>query len=163
ARAAALAQGELLARHDADDRSHPERFERQVRFLSKRLDVGVVGTGADVIDDAGARIGAYPVPHVEATIRRLLRRAPPFVHGSVMMRRDVYERAGGFRAGFRAAEDYDLWLRVPPQYRLENLAAPLYQWRSHSENSFHRHRNLHLEFLAIARSFADERRARGAD
>lgn len=165
ARAVAFAasRGSLIAIHDADDVSRPDRFALQVAGFDSRPDLGVLGSAAEIIDERGARTASYPVPLDPAAIRRTLRRAPPFVHGSVMMRRDAYEAAGGFRAGFRAAEDYDLWLRVPRQYRLENLAAPLYQWRSHSENSFHRHRNLHLEFLAIARSFADERRERGAD
>jgi glycosyltransferase involved in cell wall biosynthesis len=159
----AASQGSLIAIHDADDVSRPDRFALQVAAFESRPELGVLGSAAEVIDERGARKAPYSVPLDPEAIRRTLRRAPPFVHGSVMMRREVYEEAGGFRAGFRAAEDYDLWLRVPSRYRLENLAAPLYQWRSHSENSFHRHRNLHLEFLAIARSFADERRARGAD
>jgi hypothetical protein len=93
----------------------------------------------------------------------MLHRAPPFVHGSVMMRREAYEAAGGFRAGFRAAEDYDLWLRVPARFELRNLPEPLYQWRSHEGNSFHRERLGHLEYLAVARAFADERRRSGKD
>lgn len=159
----AASRGPLIAIHDADDVSHPERFAVQVAVFESQPDLGVLGSAADVIDDRGARRAPYPVPLGDGAIRKALRRAPPFVHGSVMMRREAYEAAGGFRAGFRAAEDYDLWLRVPPRYRLENLPQPLYQWRSHSENSFHRHRDLHLEFLAVARAFADERRHRGAD
>jgi glycosyltransferase involved in cell wall biosynthesis len=159
----AASRGALVAIHDADDVSRPERFAMQVAAFESQPDLGVLGSAADVIDECGARTAPYPVPLGEDAIRKALRRAPPFVHGSVMMRREAYEAAGGFRAGFRAAEDYDLWLRVPSRYRLENLPEPLYQWRSHSENSFHRHRDLHLEFLAVARAFADERRHRGAD
>jgi glycosyltransferase involved in cell wall biosynthesis len=155
--------GALFAIHDADDVSRADRFALQTAFLASHPDVGVLGTAADVIDGRGERVAPYPVPLGGRDIHRTLRRAPPFVHGSVMMRREAYEAAGGFRAGFRAAEDYDLWLRIPPRFGLWNLAEPLYQWRSHEGNSFQRHRRLHLEYLALARAFADERRRSGGD
>jgi glycosyltransferase involved in cell wall biosynthesis len=165
ARAAAFAasSGDLIAIHDADDVSRRDRFERQVAFLAEHPEVGVLGSAADVIDERGARIGAHPVAFGAGAIARALRRAPPFVHGSVVLRREAYVEAGGFRAGFRAAEDYDLWLRIPPRFALANLPETLYQWREHEANSFRRHRTLHLEYLAIARAFADERRARTTD
>jgi glycosyltransferase involved in cell wall biosynthesis len=155
--------GTLIAIHDADDVSRSERFAIQAAYMAAHPGVGVLGTGAEIIDERGVRVGPYPVPIDPEAIRRSLRRAPPFVHGSVMMRREAYEEAGGFRAGFRAAEDYDLWLRIPDRYELHNFPEPLYQWRSHPANSFHRARSLHIEHLAIARAFADERRRRGAD
>ena len=40
------ARGEYVARHDADDRSAPERLARQVAYLNANPDVAVVGTGA---------------------------------------------------------------------------------------------------------------------
>lgn len=165
ARALAFAssRGERIAIHDDDDVSAPERLARQVATLEARPAVGVLGSAALVIDAHGEVIGPYRVPVDPASIRRLLRRAPPFVHGSVMMRREAYEAAGGFRAPFRCAEDYDLWLRVPARFRFANLTEPLYRWRAHPGNSFARSRDRHLEFLAIARAFDAERRARGTD
>ncbi|HEX7078759.1 MAG TPA: glycosyltransferase [Candidatus Eisenbacteria bacterium] len=159
----ASARGPLIAIHDDDDDSAPDRFERQVATLRARPDVGALGSAATIIDERGEFVGPYRVPITSPAIRRTLRRAPPFVHGSVMMRREAYEAAGGFRAPFRCAEDYDLWLRIPRRYGLANLPQALYRWRSHPGNSFAKDRDRHLEFLAIARAFAAERRARGTD
>ena len=39
-----LAQGEFIANHDSDDISHPERIEKQVRFLLMNNDYDLVGT-----------------------------------------------------------------------------------------------------------------------
>ena len=39
-----VAKGEYIARMDADDISYPQRFEKQVKFLDKHEDVGVVGS-----------------------------------------------------------------------------------------------------------------------
>jgi glycosyltransferase involved in cell wall biosynthesis len=165
ARALALAgaRGEFLTLQDDDDRSHPERLERQVRHLLAHPGIQLLGTAAETIDEEGAVVAGYPVPLGQDAIARTLRRAPAFVHGSVMMRRDAYRAAGGYRAPFRAAEDYDLYLRMPAGAGLANLPEPLYAWRRHAGNSFARARNDHLFFLAVARAFRDERAATGRD
>jgi glycosyltransferase involved in cell wall biosynthesis len=165
ARALALeqARGAFFAVHDDDDVSHPERLERQVRHLLAHPGIGLLGTAADIIDERGARVGPHPVPFGSYAIRRTLRRAPAFVHGSVMMRREAYVATGGYRAPFRAAEDYDLYLRMPVDMDLENLPETLYAWRRHPGNSFARARGEHLFFLATARAFHAERLATGRD
>ncbi len=165
ARALALdqARGAFFAVHDDDDVSRPERLERQVRHLLAHPGTALLGTAADIIDEFGARVEPHPVPFGAQAIRRTLRRAPAFVHGSVMMRREAYVAAGGYRAPFRAAEDYDLYLRMPVDMDLENLPEPLYAWRRHPGNSFARARGDHLFFLATARALHAERLATGRD
>ena len=164
ARALALAEarGAFFAVQDDDDVSYPERLERQVRHLLAHPEVALLGTAADIIDERGARIGPHPVPLEPAALRRTLRRAPPFVHGSVMMRREAYAAAGGYRAPFRAAEDYDIYLRMPDA-SLRNLPEVLVAWRRHPGNSYARARGDHLFFLAAARAFHAERRRTGGD
>ena len=156
-------RGDLIAIHDDDDLSRSERLERQVRFLAAHPACGVVGSAADIIDERGAAVGPFPVPFGDRAIRRVLRRAPPFVNGSVLLRREAYEAAGGFRAPFRAAEDFDLWLRIPERFGMENLPEPLYAWRRHGGNTTARSRGDHLRYAATARAFAEERRERGSD
>ena len=160
--AAKEARGELLARQDDDDVSRPERFARQVQFLDEHPTTAVVGTATEVIDESGRSTGAYPVPIAPDAIRRVTRRAPPFVHGSVMMRRAEYERAGGYRAAFRASQDLDLWLRMRPE-AFANLHEPLYLWRRHAASVFARARVRQLFFAAVACEFAAERAAGGGD
>jgi len=161
--AATHARGVYLARQDDDDRSHPERIARQVATLDAHPDTAVLGTAATVLDEGGNRVATYPVTTDPASIRRTLHRATPFVHGSVMMRRDAYERAGGYRAAFRASQDFDLWLRIAPDAGLANLPEPLYEWRSHPGGVFARARADQLFYSAVARAFADERSLAGGD
>ncbi|HEU4334147.1 MAG TPA: glycosyltransferase [Candidatus Eisenbacteria bacterium] len=162
-RAAGEATGLLFARQDDDDRSHPERFERQVRHLHWNGDVAVVGTTATRIGPNGETLGPYRVPLAPGAIAAALRRGTPFVHGSVMIRREAYEAAGGYRAAFDAAQDVDLWLRMPREFRFANLDEPLYEWRAHPGGVFARARDQQLFFGAAARAFAEERRARGSN
>jgi glycosyltransferase involved in cell wall biosynthesis len=162
-RAATEASGLLFARQDDDDRSHRERFERQVAYLRVHPETGVLGTAARRIDDAGRVIGPYPVPLRPAAIAAAVRRGTPFVHGSVMIRREAYEEAGGYRAAFGAAQDVDLWLRMPADAGFANLEEVLYEWRAHPGGVFARARDRQIFFGAAARAFAEERRVAGGD
>jgi glycosyltransferase involved in cell wall biosynthesis len=159
--AASAAHGELLARQDDDDISAPERLARQVAAMHARPDVTVLGTAATVIDEHGAPLGPYRGLCSGVAARRALRRGPPLVHGAVMMRTAAYRAAGGYRAAFRASQDYDLWLRMPGT--IANLDAPLYRWRRHAGGAFARARDQQLQFAALARLFAAERRQRDGD
>ncbi|HEV7763713.1 MAG TPA: glycosyltransferase [Thermoanaerobaculia bacterium] len=113
-RGCAEARADVIARHDNGDRSHPERFARQLamiangamvvscatRFVDADGDLLYISRGdgdevrQSLLRDDGSRIHA--LPH----------------HGSAMFRRDAYQRAGGYRAEFRVAQDLDLWIRI---------------------------------------------------
>jgi glycosyltransferase involved in cell wall biosynthesis len=124
-RALALARAPLVARLDADDLALPERLARQRAFLDAHPDIGLLGTGAREVDEGGREVALIRPPEGDATIRRALIRRNPFVHSSVMMRRAVVERAGGYDETLEVAQDYDLWMRMSGLARLANLPEPL--------------------------------------
>ncbi len=127
-----LARSPLIARQDADDASLPERLARQVEFMRSHPECFVVGTQGRMLDAAGLDIGPYWLrPIGEREIREDILRACPFIHGSVMMRRDAVLAAGGYRPKVRRAEDYDLWLRLAARGTLANLPDVLYHHRIH--------------------------------
>jgi glycosyltransferase involved in cell wall biosynthesis len=129
-RGIAEAQGEYIARHDSDDLSEPDRLRRQVELLDTRPDVALAGTNATVLEETGERVTATTLPVDDAPIRLSLRTgANPFVHGSVMFRRQVAVEAGLYRPAFRQAQDRDLWLRIAERGKLANLPDALYCWR----------------------------------
>jgi glycosyltransferase involved in cell wall biosynthesis len=124
-RGLALARAPLVARLDADDVALPERFERQRAFLDRTPDVGLLGTAARELDSRGRLVGIWQPPLEDAPLRRALIRANPFVHSSVMMRRALLERVGGYDETLAVAQDYDLWMRLARVTRLANLAEVL--------------------------------------
>jgi glycosyltransferase involved in cell wall biosynthesis len=124
-RAARLARAPLLARLDADDMAMPDRLARQRRFLDAHPGIGLLGTGAIEIDAAGRVVGRVTPPADDVAIRRALIRRNPFVHSSVVMRREMLERAGGYDASLPVGQDYDLWMRLSGLTRLANLPEPL--------------------------------------
>jgi len=128
------ASGEYIAVHDADDWSAPERFEKQVAYLNANPNVALIGTGAYLVDQTGnvrSRRRVLEDPSLDDLIEH-----NEFVHGSVMMRREVLEEMGGYDEWFLVAEDYDLWLRLAEEYEVRNIDEPLYYFRQHDESLY---------------------------
>lgn len=112
----AAARGSLVARMDADDVCHPERFAAQVDWLASHPEAGLVSClvayGGDRAANAGYAlhvdwINSVVTPH-EIVLNRFVE--SPLAHPSVMFRRHVPELHGGYREG-AFPEDYELWLR----------------------------------------------------
>ena len=118
-RALAAARAALIARLDADDVALPERLARQRAFLTAHPDVGLLGTAAREEGAAGSPGRVVRPPADDAGLRRALIRTNPFVHSSVMARRDLLVRVGGYDETLEVAQDYDLWMRLA---RLTHLA-----------------------------------------
>ena len=129
-----LAQGEYIARMDADDVSLPERLAKQVEFLDAHPEVGVLGCAVQVIDDYGnpSHIRQFPVEH--GVLRWHLCFYNPIAHPTVMMRREIVERAGGYNSDMVHTEDYDLWRRLSGVTRLSNFQDVLLHLRKHGAN-----------------------------
>lgn len=111
-RASEVAIGTYLARQDADDVSAPTRLERQICYMQTNRNVGLCGTWAWFIDEKLGPQFAIEMPDNHYLLLRLLESGNnPFVHGSVMIRKSIYDKEGiGYRGAF--AQDFDLWLRL---------------------------------------------------
>jgi glycosyltransferase involved in cell wall biosynthesis len=126
-----LAEGEYVARLDADDIAMPERLDRQVAFLDSRPAIALIGSFAEFIDPEGAPFLIQRVPLTFDDIIRKIFSSNCFVHPSVMFRTSVVRELGGFREEMLHAEDYDLWLRVIERHGVANLPEPLVRYRVH--------------------------------
>ena len=154
------ANGEFIARIDADDLAHPERLARQVAYLTDHPAVAAVGSAVALIDDAGRPQGVRRFPTGPSTVRTALLEGCPLAHPSVMFRKSAVVGVGGYRPAFRHAEDYDLWLRLSESYELDNLPDTLLSYRQHTGSVTKRfaHRQA---FAAILAKLAYVRRAAG--
>ena len=121
-------QGGFIARQDSDDISEPERLERQVSFFASHPEVMLLGTGALLIDPQGNVLYRQRVRTNPRPLRRRLRRANQFAHGSVMFRAQVFNEDLYYEE-YRYAEDYDLFLRISEHHPIANLDLPLYRYR----------------------------------
>jgi glycosyltransferase involved in cell wall biosynthesis len=159
--AVGVARGQLIARHDADDVSHPDRLRQQVAFFNSHPEVGLLGTAYYVISEDGRVLDLVRLPADDARLRERLQRGNPFCHGTVMLRRTALEQAGGYRAEFPVTQDYDLWLRVAEHTRLACLTTPLYQFRIHRRSISRQRRDQQLAYKQLAQELANQRAAAG--
>jgi glycosyltransferase EpsE len=134
-----VANGEYIAIMDADDYSAPERIAKQVDFLVKYQEYDFVGTkGIFFKDELVNILGCYWYcmnPQKDNFLMTL-----PFVHASIMFRREVMMHMGGYstnRNYFRS-EDYELLMRLyQAGYSGANINEPLYYIRL-DENTYRR-------------------------
>ncbi len=128
------ARAELIARQDADDISEPERLAKQFALMEEHKDITVLGTWLQLIDEKGQTLGyrCYPTDH--NAIVASMPRFNPIGHPSVMFRKSIVLRHGGYLYDrFPALEDYDLWCRLAKLgARFANLPEPLVRYRIHS-------------------------------
>lgn len=130
----AAAVAPIIARMDADDESYPDRFAAQLRLLECDGTPGLVSSLVDFGGDRVANAGyALHVDWMNSVVTpsdiRLNRFVEsPLAHPSVMFRRELVARHGGYRAG-DFPEDYELWLRwLDAGVVMAKVPRPLLRW-----------------------------------
>ena len=128
--------GELIARMDADDISHPRRLEMQVALMDARPEVSVCSSLVRMFPRAKLLGGLVRyeqwlnslVTHEQ--IARDMFVESPLAHPSAMVRRDELLEIGGYQ-DHGWAEDYDLWLRYfVAGRRFAKVDSTLLFWRT---------------------------------
>jgi O86/O127-antigen biosynthesis beta-1,3-galactosyltransferase len=105
-----VSNGELIARMDADDISHPSRIAKQVDYLMQE-NVDFVGTQLNLINEKGIALGQQNYPLTKFKIDYLLPFKNCFAHNSILVKKKVFLDNGGYLGGF-STEDYDFWIRL---------------------------------------------------
>jgi glycosyltransferase involved in cell wall biosynthesis len=136
--AASLARAPILARLDADDVAMPSRLRLQYAAMQRSPSLGLLGSSVEVINSVGQKIGERHLPARDRGLKEFLKSGNPFVHSSVMMRREAYEQAGGYREGLRVCEDFDLWCRMAEVTDVDGLDTLLVRYRLHREGMSYR-------------------------
>lgn len=125
------AAGAFLARMDGDDIALPNRLELQHNYMLEHPEVGLCGGLATTF---GMREGLFfrpPLSHGEILSYMLF--DCPFVHPTVMLRRDVMERHRlRYDATYCPTDDYELWRRAARLFPVANINQVLLRYRVHA-------------------------------
>jgi Glycosyl transferase family 2 len=157
-RGCGLARGKYIARMDADDIAVSDRFMRQVDFMERHPEVGVVGGAVEFINGDGRSLGISALPTEDRKIKAGLLHNCVIVHPTVLMRREAVLSLGAYRKIVVDAEDYDLWLRVAEKFQLANLEQVVLKRRYHSSQvSVMKRRQQVLSVLAAHAAAATRR------
>lgn len=128
------AKGKYIAVLDSDDYAYPTRIEKQVAFLEKNENIGVLGTkyrqipGDFVYDKTGSN------EYLKAFCLLI---NPPFGHSTVMMRKSVLDETGLLYEPNVICDDYRLWLDLVDKTNFANLDEVLIDYRYHIDNISH--------------------------
>lgn len=96
------AQGEYIARMDADDISLPKRFEKQVDFLNKNKEISLLGSAIEIIGKQNLK---HQIIFVPSKIKNIFYHHNPLIHSTWMFRREVLDKVN-YDEKYFYAQDY---------------------------------------------------------
>ncbi len=130
---------EYIARMDADDWCYPERFEKQIDFLNKNVEVVLCGTQGYWLKDINQNpVTGWEYYTRDEYIRVYLLFGASFGHSSVIFRSDIFQKFNlRYNEDIATCEDWDLWIRVVKIGQVANLPDFMMKYRI-LESSNHR-------------------------
>tara|TARA_Y100000294_G_scaffold156126_1_gene156818 strand:- start:241 stop:1254 length:1014 start_codon:yes stop_codon:yes gene_type:complete len=124
------AKGDFVSVHDADDFSHPKRFELLLNFMELHTDYVMCGSSYYSVDEDGTNIIEGNKMETSATkIKQNIRNESQFHGPTLLFKRDIVPLVGGLYRYFTFGEDIDFTMRVSEKYQTSNLPQFLYFYR----------------------------------
>lgn len=122
------AQGEYIARMDADDWSYPDRIEKQVNFMEKNPDVVLSSGNMEICDAELKKTNTSNYPCLDEQIRKVFLQYNPTVSPAMIWRRQISEEIGGFNPN-TMSEDYMFFMDMSSKGKVGNLKDILIKYR----------------------------------
>lgn len=152
------ARGELVAFFDGDDLWDREKLSKQVPLFD-REDTGLVYCGVEYVDEGGRSLGVNTKGLRGRVLRdiALLRETVVLAGGSTaVVRRRLFDEAGGFDCNLSTAADWDMWRRIACRAEVDVAREPLVKYRLRA-GSMHRNPGVfeHDLLYGFERLFSD--------
>jgi len=145
------ADEQFFFRMDTDDVSHPERFDRQIKFMVAHPEIDIVGTDILEVQSDSAERRTVHFADDSADARRCIAWRVPVAHPTVCFRSSVFDRVPGYPAVLMN-EDISMWFEcLKAGMRFHNIPEALYEFTI--DDNFWRRRGLKKSWLEF-RSYA---------
>lgn len=130
------AQGQFIARMDADDIALPNRLEKQVKFLLDNPDFAVLGSQMFEINDKNIITSVRKVPLTNDNIKQNLIITQTIQNPTLMInKKNIPEGSLVYDPKFSPVDDLDMFFRLIPYTKFANLPDYLMIYRKHDNNS----------------------------
>ena len=133
-----IANSQWIARMDADDIMSPDRLQKQWQYLQHNQHVKCVGSKVQLFPEENIASGMRNYvewQNCQLTHHQIitgLLQESTLTHPSVIIKKDILQRVGGYRYG-AFPEDYDLWLRLANEnIKFGKVNSTLLYWREHT-------------------------------
>jgi len=123
--------GNVIAFLDADDIWLPNKLDKQVKLLSE--DNKIIYGGYEIIDQFGNRTGMVTKDGPSGFITASLIRKNPISVGSILIDKSLLEQFR-FDENYDIMADFDLWVRLSLQYRINSVKGIVELSRQHESN-----------------------------
>jgi glycosyltransferase involved in cell wall biosynthesis len=121
---------DLIARIDSDDYWNDKtKLQKQFDFLNSNPEYGLIGTCGIAVDEQDKHIFNLNYPETDSEIRSQILRRNCFIHSSVMFRKNLALKCGGYNQNYKHVEDYTLWLQLGTISKLANLPEQMITYR----------------------------------
>ena len=128
------ATGQYIAMMDSDDIAYSNKLMKQVDFLDKNKEYGMVGTWVKFIDENSKYTGGkWKLPAKPDLIPPIMLFRNYFVQSTILVRREAIPE-WKYSPEFEIVEDSKMWFEVSLNYKVLNLQEYLLDYRVHSDN-----------------------------
>lgn len=127
-----IAAGKYLARLDADDLAHPQRFEKQFRFMEEHPEIGICGSYQHHFGPGVDWIHKPPTSPKDMKVTLLF--SCNLCHSTLMLRRETVFSHNLFYDSRYLAEDFELWTRAILVTQIANIPEVLGEYRKDGTN-----------------------------
>jgi glycosyltransferase involved in cell wall biosynthesis len=154
--AIARARGELIAFCDADDEWTSNKLERQLPCFDLRPSIGVVYANLALRREDGRIHPPRARDFYSGKIVRklIVRNCVPF--GTAVIKRECFDKVGGFDLNLNMSGDWDFWLRVAVHYEFHYLNQVLYVYRFRDGQLSKNYRARFENTMSIRRRMAEQ-------
>ena len=129
---------DLIARQDADDYWHVSKLEKQVLFLEENKDIDILGSQIRTVDENYNLIKSKekrPINDLNIKMS-LINGWNCMAHPSIIFKKNIMNKLGGYDDTFPFAEDYSLWLRAIKWYKFSNFDEELIDYTVKHNHSY---------------------------
>jgi hypothetical protein len=128
-----IATGAYIAFLDSDDTWLPEKLGCQIPLFQK--DIGLVYAGIFEVGQNGQVLRVVlPEKKMRGYVYHRLLEKNAITGGSVVVTREALDRVGLFDEKLRAAENWDLWIRISKHFLVDFVNEPLVTYFRHKGN-----------------------------